>query len=525
MAINVDSLTERFESQTLDQDEVVNFKGAGKKLDNREDIEPVCQALAEKPDVTIFCLQGNTLGSDAAKCLGDSLSKCPKLQRLQCEDIFTGRMKTDIPVSLGHFSTGLISSGCQLVELDFSGNAFGELAINALYSLLTASTCFSLRELRLHNTGLGPSGGVRLAQALLECLEKSEGAFRLETFVCGRSRLENEGAKALAKFFANSPDLKELIIPQNGIFKEGLTAIGEALTNCPEILALNVNDNILSAHGAEMIKTYLAQLTSLRYLNVGDCVLRSKGAEHLAEAIQELHDLRELHLGHNEIEIDAGLKIVEAVANKANLSVLELDGNCFGKQGIALIEDRMEKLGLIEALCAFSEDEDEADEDEDDDGDGSTFESFAASPTLESLLQLQNPREQSQAYLENFQCLSHAGFLRILVKIASACDGSEEAVEKATECAAPVMEKIAQLKYEPNALVNEFAVHYGFVKDEERSVRTLKDITGLLLITASFLNRLPVEVSSALKTFVLNMDATKCSKTHIKKVLSLYESF
>ncbi|OQR79975.1 ran GTPase-activating protein 1-like [Tropilaelaps mercedesae] len=517
----IDCLADRLNRQTLEEGVIVSFKGEGKKLDKAEDIRSICDALENTPNVTIFCLQGNTLGSEAAGSLSRSLEKCGKLERLLCEDIFTGRMKSDIPVSLKLLSHGLMTSGCRLVELDFSGNAFGELAINALYTLLTSSTCFSLKELRLNNTGLGPMGGVRLAQALLECLEKSAGKFRLEVFACGRSRLENDGAKALAKFFAQSPNLEEVVIPQDGIFKEGIVAIGEALVNCPNLKILNINDNILSILGAECFKDSLSRLTSLEVLNVGDCVIRSEGAVHIAEAIGNLTQLRELHLDHNEIELAAGLMVVEAVANKSKLRVLELDGNRFGLDGISQIEQRMEDLGLLDALCAFSEDEEDGYNEED----AFTLDDFARNPTPESLLRLDQPLEQAKEYLEQFQCLDLASLMRMFVKFGSASDGSPQTVNAATEICTPVFNQMFQLTYVMPELINLFAVHLGFVKDENKAVKPPRDVVGLLLVTAKFKNRFPEELARALRTFVDNMEPRYCSKSMLPKIREAYADF
>ena len=47
----------------------------------------------------------------------------------------------------------------KLVELDVSDNAFGPNGMNGMIDLLESASCFTLRELRLNNNGLGPTGG------------------------------------------------------------------------------------------------------------------------------------------------------------------------------------------------------------------------------------------------------------------------------------------------------------------------------------------------------------------------------
>ena len=75
--------------------------------------------------------------------------------------------------------------------------------MEGLVTLLRSPSCFTLKELRLNNTGCGVTGGKLLAQTLLECYRASAAVghpLALKVFVLGRSRQENEGAKALGRF-------------------------------------------------------------------------------------------------------------------------------------------------------------------------------------------------------------------------------------------------------------------------------------------------------------------------------------
>lgn len=58
-----------------------------------------------------------------------------------------------------HLGDGLISSGAHLVELDVSDNAFGPTGVKGLTMLLNSPVCFSLKILKINNTGLGIGGG------------------------------------------------------------------------------------------------------------------------------------------------------------------------------------------------------------------------------------------------------------------------------------------------------------------------------------------------------------------------------
>ena len=58
-----------------------------------------------------------------------------------------------------YLCTGLMVAKANLVELDLSDNAFGPNGMNGLTDFLRSSSCYSLRELRLNNNGLGIQGG------------------------------------------------------------------------------------------------------------------------------------------------------------------------------------------------------------------------------------------------------------------------------------------------------------------------------------------------------------------------------
>lgn len=53
----------------------------------------------------------------------------------------------------------VFAAKASLVELDLSDNAFGPDGINAVKSLLSSRSGYTIRILKLNNNGLGPNGG------------------------------------------------------------------------------------------------------------------------------------------------------------------------------------------------------------------------------------------------------------------------------------------------------------------------------------------------------------------------------
>ena len=54
---------------------------------------------------------------------------------------------------------GIIKAGAHLTVLDLSDNAFGPNGMKGLTDFLSSASCYSLQELKLHNNGLGITGG------------------------------------------------------------------------------------------------------------------------------------------------------------------------------------------------------------------------------------------------------------------------------------------------------------------------------------------------------------------------------
>ena len=57
-----------------------------------------------------------------------------------------------------HLGKGLISAGAKLEVLDLSDNASGPIGVEGFSELLNSPVCYSLKELRLNNMGLGITG-------------------------------------------------------------------------------------------------------------------------------------------------------------------------------------------------------------------------------------------------------------------------------------------------------------------------------------------------------------------------------
>ncbi|XP_008210993.1 ran GTPase-activating protein 1 [Nasonia vitripennis] len=495
----------------------VSFAGKSLKLNTEDDAKQVSEAIEKCKNMEYLDLEGNTLGPDAAKGISKAIEKNgSKLKRALWKDMFTGRMKDEIPVALEHLGRGLCAAGTQLVELDLSDNAFGPIGVKGLADLLRSSSCYTLKELRLNNNGLGITGGKMLAKALMDChnnsMRDTSKPFGLKVFIAGRNRLENEGATALAEVFRTLTSLEEVVMPQNGIYHVGISALANGLSVNQGLRILNLNDNTVGPKGAQALADVLHNFSCLERLNLGDCLLKTRGAVVLADAlgINGNHpSLTELNLSFNEIKIRGAGSIADAMADKTQLTTLILDGNAFGEEGRAILVETLKNSDRIESLGTLDEDEDDdEDESEDEDEDESennetksevdedeenvsvkkqvekpvsrviTVEEFLKAPTGENFLLMQG--DKAQSFIDHIRNLSQpdgedqtSGVLKVVMKVSALCASGymdiRQPAEQVTERLYSELFTNAVKNNQIPSLNNALLVCLGLLKGEDKN--------------------------------------------------------
>ncbi|XP_012670115.2 ran GTPase-activating protein 1b [Clupea harengus] len=366
---DINELTEAL-ARTHVGDGELSYKGQGLKLDNAESVAKIVRAIEEFQGLRALRLEGNTIGVEAAQAIAKALESKSELQKCNWSDMFTGRLRSEIPAALRSLGSALMTSGARLTELDLSDNAFGPDGVKGIETLLKSPVCYTLRKLKLNNCGMGIGGGKILADALIKCHKKSSATgapLSLKMFIAGRNRLENEGAKALAKAFQLMGSLEEVHMPQNGINHKGITALAEAMLQNPNIRVLNFNDNTFTKRGALSMAQALRNLRNVEIINFGDCLVRSEGAIAIGAALRDgLPIVKELNLSFGELSEAAALVVARCVKDKTHLEKLDLNGNCFGEEGCEAVKEAVESMNMADMLGSLSDDEGEPDEEDDD---------------------------------------------------------------------------------------------------------------------------------------------------------------
>ena len=370
MPADVDQVSSMMSKSSVKDEKLISFAGRKLKVDTADDAKEIVDAIKSTVDVTALRLDGNTIGLEAAIEIAEALKDQAKFEKALWSDIFTGRLRSEIPPSLEHLGDGIITAKAKLAELDLSDNAFGPDGVKGIKKLLMSESCYNLCVLKLNNNGLGVGGGKLLSEAFIQCHASSSLAgspFALKVFISGRNRLEDEGAKALSKAFKILGSLEEITMPQNGIRPDGVAALAEAFQENKNLKTININDNTCTESGAKAIGKCLSSLRNLETLNVGDCLLKNSGALALApELAVDMPKLKEVIMSFNEIRIEGALAVTRSMKNKNSLSLLNLDGNQLGDQ-VDDIQELMSSFGRIDALAPFDDNEDPDSEEEDED--------------------------------------------------------------------------------------------------------------------------------------------------------------
>lgn len=239
-----------------------SLQGKVLKLTTAEEILPHILPLTTSQSYTQIAFSGNTIGVPAGTTLAHHLSLQPSLKIIEMSDMFTGRLKSEIPLIL----TALMGAfhGKPITHLNLSDNAFGPAGAEPLVPFLKNNNV--LTTLHLNNNGLGIGGGKIIASALVD-------NNKLDTIIMGRNRMESEGSMVLIDALSGIQTLKVLRMPQNSIRPDGIKHIMEKMKRV-QLETLDLQDNTFTESGCDALVGALdAWSTSLKVLNIGECLL------------------------------------------------------------------------------------------------------------------------------------------------------------------------------------------------------------------------------------------------------------
>ncbi|RCN44868.1 hypothetical protein ANCCAN_09151 [Ancylostoma caninum] len=492
-------------------EDVVSFLDRQLKLNTAEDAEPVAQRIQQQKSMRVLELRGNTLGIESGKRIALAIQEHPELERCLWSDMFTGRLKDEIPPILKSLCNAMRAANCHITELDLSDNAFGPIGAEGIQDFLVSPSAFSLEVLKLNNNGLG-AGGKVIAQCLSQCHTKSVAAGRplkLKTFIAGRNRLEVPGASALATAFAKIGTLEEIALPQNGITAMGIGALASCFRSNPNLRVINLNDNTATQLGSEAIAKALSSLPNLEVLNLGDCLCRDQGCHAIVDALSpSVHkNLKELDLSGAELSGAAAKQIVEKWRKFPSKTKLILSSNNFGD-----MFEEVKRMGGKNVVVGDSDDDQgslSSDDDErmsaadssDDENEVQILNDKKEVPAVSSEEDddpselLKSCRDEVQTSRARFETATQEESARLILRLAAIVaktfekpEITDEVFDQVVGVAEDVLVRVKSIHRRPNStttqLVNNLIAQAGFVKCEEKwGIPVNREALGLLLHT------------------------------------------
>lgn len=360
---------------THESSQVFSLQGKALKLTTKQDIQPHLNALEKLEKVTKIDLSGNTIGEEASVAFADFItthdSLLYHLQEVNFADLYTSRLVDEVVGSLTAFLPALLK--CQRLEiLNLSDNAFGLRTIDQLENYI--ANAVHLKHLILSNNGLGPHAGERVGKALFKLAhnKRNSKVSPLETFICGRNRLENGSSLYLALGLKSHGDgLQNVRLYQNGIRPKGVaTILHYGLKNNKNLKVLDLQDNTFTRIASSVLADVLPVWSeSLVELNLNDCLLKQNGADLVFKvfASTKFTKLEVLRAEYNEMVQETLEQVLLPALEKEQLpklKKLELNGNWFEENSEAL-DNLQAKFADLELDDLEEPDSEEEEEEED----------------------------------------------------------------------------------------------------------------------------------------------------------------
>mmetsp|Transcript_11948 Transcript_11948/g.19807 ORF Transcript_11948/g.19807 Transcript_11948/m.19807 type:complete len:359 (+) Transcript_11948:263-1339(+) len=252
-------------------------------------LHALCWRLAQD-DKQLFDLDlaGLNVGDNGAIALGSSLESNTCLSSLS--------LSYNLISSTGavHLLDGVTKN---IKSLDLMSNSIGNGGAQALARMLSSLKKAKLEKLSIRNNYIGPSGGIKLANAL-------QDNYSLEQLDLGTNPIGNDGAKAISELLRVNKTLRWLCLWSNDLDSEGIRHLAQGLRENTTLEVLYLGGNAIGNDGAMELAEMLRHNTTLKSLHIANGRIGPKGALALAQVLTENDTLQVMDILHNPIGVE-----------------------------------------------------------------------------------------------------------------------------------------------------------------------------------------------------------------------------
>lgn len=306
--------------------------------------------LAEKPFKTLD-MSGSAFSDAAAVVAGPALielasKKC--LHTVILSDIIATLSMDEACRSLSTIASSIgVYKGLRAVDL--SRNAIGTMGMPHCAPLLEDQPY--LEKVNLHNTGISAQSARLLSQFLTT---KTPTALR--SLDVHANCLESEGLEYVSNIVLKSTELEKLCVSNVRAFAPAMLALCQALANTPNIRDLDISDNGFSMEAASALSDALQSHTKLVRLVLSDLNLTTPMLSPITSALSATcPPIRELDLSNNELDGSDGETLSSLIsALGSTLVILDVSTNELSSEGISSIADGITQIPLSAPLASIN---------------------------------------------------------------------------------------------------------------------------------------------------------------------------
>uniref|UniRef100_A0A452RSD6 NLR family CARD domain containing 5 n=1 Tax=Ursus americanus TaxID=9643 RepID=A0A452RSD6_URSAM len=266
------------------------------------------------PNLTCCPLTPTRLTSSCVSSKGlahvmSGLSHCYHLEELDNAKASSGLLSSSLShLPLGSAALAELTQGLShmtlLQSLRLSHNQIRDIGAQHLAAVL--SELPELRKIDLSGNGIGPAGGVQLAESLCWVRGLWEGP--QSSYPVPQAPLTRSPFPSL---------------PSSGLSLEGLLILSQALDGCPYVEEISLAENSLAIG----VPHFRQGLPLLRQIELSWNLLGDEAAAELAQVLPQMGRLKRMDLEKNRITACGAWLLVEGLAQGSGIQVIRLWNN------------------------------------------------------------------------------------------------------------------------------------------------------------------------------------------------------